>query len=166
MALTGTIVANLNFILTGTNDFGLPKAPAVANNTLTFANGTGANQARQIFADQRSLARSANEELDLSGVLGNALGEVIAFTAIKTLYIKAASNNAGTLTVGGAASNAWETWVAAAGDSLILRPGGILLLVAPDETGYAVTAGTADKLKITNNDSLNLATYDILLVGE
>jgi hypothetical protein len=49
--------------------------------------------------------------------------------------------------------------------TVAVPPGGILLLVDPN-TGWTVTAGTADLLKITNASSTGSATYDIELFGE
>jgi hypothetical protein len=45
------------------------------------------------------------ENLDLSGVLANALGATLAFTAIKAILIVADSANTNNVVVGGAASN-------------------------------------------------------------
>jgi hypothetical protein len=42
--------------------------------------------------------------------------------------------------------------------------GGMLLLYAPDATGFAVTAATADQLKITNSAGAS-CDYDIVIVG-
>jgi hypothetical protein len=71
--------------------------------------------------------------------------------------------NGGTITLGGAASNAWEVWAGAAGDKIKIRPGGCLMLTAPDATGL-VAATNADQLLITN-DAAATASYSIFLMG-
>jgi len=38
-------------------------------------------------------------------------------------------------------------------------------VVAPNATGYALTATTADLLQITNSSSGTGVTYDIIIVG-
>jgi hypothetical protein len=127
-----------------------------------FTAGTGNNQVNTVFHDTRTLAGGASEELDLAGSLTNALGATVTFTYIKALMIfnKSATQ---TLTIGGAATNAWEAWTLAAGDAIKILPDGMLLLVAP-LAGYAVTASTADKLKILNS-ATNSADYDIWIIG-
>ena len=130
----------------------------------TLADGTGADQANQVFSDQRTLAGSANEELDLSGSLVDAFGNTIAFTKIKAIIISAAAANGGDIQVGGSASNGFDSWVGAAGDLVVVQPDGAFVLVAPGVNGYAVTAGTGDLLKITNTDA-SPVTYDITIIG-
>jgi hypothetical protein len=167
MSLSGSIVCNLRMILTGTSTgFSTPTDDVSITNTLTLTNGTGANQAQNIYAATRSLNASSNEDLDLAASLANGLGSTITFGAVKALYVKAASTNGSTLTVKCPASNGVTGWVVAAGDGVKLRPGGILLLVAPDATGYAVTAGTGDLINIVNDDSGAAASYDIAIIGE
>lgn len=50
-------------------------------------------------------------------------------------------------------------------DIINIRPGGALILLAPDATGYAVTAGTGDLLRIANSAGSTSVTYDIILIG-
>jgi len=130
----------------------------------TLSNGTGANKAQVVFHDRRSLLTTATEELDLAGTLVNAFG-VVTFTKIKEIVIKVNTVTAGyRLLVGGAASNAFETFVGAAGDIIKIGAGGILALSSPVD-GYVVTANTADLLKI-DNPSGGTVEYEIWIVGE
>lgn len=144
-------------------------ATYIAGNTATrynWASGTGADQADQIYEATRTINASSNEELDLAGVLVNELGETVTFATVKLLRIVNASADATCiLTIGGAASAAWEPWAGAAGDTIKVRAGGELLLIAPDATAYAVGAGTTDKLKIANASGSAQATYTITIVG-
>ena len=64
----------------------------------------------------------------------------------------------------GAGSNPLINWIGAAGDIVNVRSGGLLVLVAPDATAYAVTATTADILRILNS-AAGTITYDIALLG-
>ena len=135
------------------------------NPTLVFVDGTGANQATKSFLDTRTLAASANESLDLAGGLTDAFGNALTFTKIRALMIRAAAGNTNNVLVGGAASNGFVTPFSDATDVAVVRPGGLLLLAAPDATGYAVTAGTGDLLKVANGGGSSAVTYDIFLLG-
>jgi hypothetical protein len=47
-----------------------------------FPAGTGSGQVSKSFIDTRTLAASANEELDLSGALTDPLGQPAVFTVV------------------------------------------------------------------------------------
>ncbi|MHC5259905.1 hypothetical protein ACYSUO_18665 [Streptomyces sp. UC4497] len=127
--------------------------------------GTGAGKADRVFHDRRTLAASATEDLDLAGVLLDAFGATITFVRVKGLFISAAAANTNNVVVG-AATNAWATLLSATG-TLTLRPGASVGAMAgpADTTAYAVTAGTADLLKIANSGAGSTVSYDIVIVG-
>jgi hypothetical protein len=50
-------------------------------------------------------------------------------------------------------------------DFILVRPGGTLTLIAPDTTGYAVTATSADDLKVKCSTTASV-TYSIIVLGE
>jgi|TARA_Y100000034_G_scaffold132026_1_gene194057 hypothetical protein len=131
----------------------------------TFTDGTGANQAKNVFHDIRALAGSTSEELDLAGGLTDAFGNTITMTAVKGLIIKAASTNGDNIEVGGSAANGFINWVGDATDKILIPPGGTFALIAPDAGGFAVTAGTGDLLKINNADASG-ASYTITILFE
>ena len=130
-----------------------------------FTDGAGANQAQKLFTDQRTLAASANESLDLSGVLADVFGAAITFTKIKAILVKAADGNTNDVVLGGAASNAWVGPFGASTHTVAVKPGGTVMFVAPDANGYPVTAGTGDLLKVANSAGGSGVTYDIVIVG-
>ena len=131
----------------------------------TITNGTGANQADLMWHDQRTLAASTSEDLDLSGPLTDAFGEAASFARVKAIIVASATTNGALIQVGGAAGNQFLNWVADATDIIQVRPGGFMMLVAPDATAYAVTAATGDLLKINNSDAAASATFDIYIIG-
>jgi hypothetical protein len=135
--------------------------------TVNLTDGTAAGQANRIFHDTRTLAASANEDLDLAGVLTDAFGASLTFARIKGLIVAASAANANNVIVGGAASNQFVSWVGAGTHTLTVRPGGVLALMAgaADATGYAVTAGTGDLLRIANSGAGTSVSYDVILVG-
>src|SRR6188474_2993810 len=73
-----------------------------------LSTGVGASQADQMWFDQRNIAASGNDDLDLSGTaLQSALNVNIAFARIKALMIEALATNVNNLTIGAAAANPW-----------------------------------------------------------
>lgn len=147
-------------------DFTTPSAAFGRAYQVLLANGTGAGQADRIFHDQRTLAASATEDLDLAGVLTDSFGATVTFVRIKGLLVAASAANTNNVVLGAAAANPWATLLGATG-TLIVRPGTVLALFAgqADATGYAVTAGTGDLLKIANSAGGTGVTYDIALLG-
>lgn len=159
------LILKIAATLTNALDLSTPEDALSRDYTLNLGDGNGANQANQVFHDQRTLAASASEELDLSGGLTNGLGQSVTFTKLKLLLIKAAAGNTNDVLVGGASLNGFIAPFGDATDVIKVKPGGTLLLVAPDANGYAVTAGTADLLKIANSGAGSGVTYDIVAIG-
>lgn len=165
MALEATVYVGIKAEQTTTLDLGGGTIAIGPNDTkITLENGTATGQASKIFSDQRTLAASATESLDLAASLVDALGSTLTFATIKAIYIKASADNTNDVIVGGAASNAFYGPFDAADNTVQVKPGGAMLLVAP-KTGWAVTASTADILKIANSAGTTGVTYDVVLVG-
>ncbi len=147
------------------NDAIIADDPYLVDWTLTLTNGTGANQASQQWHDRRTILASSNDDLDLAGVLTNAFGVTLTFTKIKAIGIKANAANANDVVVGNAAANGVSTIFGATTHTLKIKPGGIMILTAPDVNGYGITAATADILRIANGGAGSSVTYDIVIVG-
>ncbi|MFI6759363.1 hypothetical protein ACIBF5_09505 [Micromonospora sp. NPDC050417] len=164
-----SLSARLNARLTGRHstplDLGSANYPLSAGVVVDLVDGTGAGQADRLFTDRRTIVASGTDALDLAGVLVDAFGAVITMARVKALYVAAAATNVNNLLVGGAAANTWTSWAGAADNEIVIRPGGALLLVAPDAVAYPVTAGTADQLQIANSGSGSSVTYDIVIIG-
>lgn len=127
-----------------------------------LANGTGAGQASQQWHDQRTIAPSATDSLDLAGALVNAFGVTVTFTKIKLLFVRAAPANLNNIQVARPASNGWP-WFLAVSDGFLLQPGAWNLFFDPG--GIAVTAATADLLSIINAAGTNSVVYDVVIIG-
>ncbi|MFH8792198.1 hypothetical protein [Streptomyces sp. NPDC017941] len=140
--------------------------PLMFRRAVQLTDGTTAGKADKVFHDRRTLAASATEDLDLAGSLLDAFGAVINLVRVKGLFISAAAANANNVVIGNATSNAWITLLGATG-TLTLRPGASVGLMAgqADATGYAVTAGTGDVLKVANSGAGSAVTYDLVIVG-
>ncbi|MDT9688192.1 hypothetical protein Q5762_07450 [Streptomyces sp. P9(2023)] len=128
--------------------------------------GTTAGKADKVFHDQRTLAASASEDLDLAGVLTDVYGAAITFAKIKYIAVSAAAGNTNNVLVGAASATQFVGLLNAAG-VITLRPGATFAAMsgAADATGMAVTAGTGDLLKIANSAGSTSVTYDIVIVG-
>lgn len=163
MTLAATVSLRVQATQTSTLDL------ASVSNTVNqlfeqaFTDGTGANQANEVWSDTRSISSASNETLDLAASLTNAFGTTITFTKVRAIIIRSRSTNTTVLSVG-AASAPLVGPLADASDLLTIRPGGIFVITAPDATGIAVTATSADGLKLANASGA-AATYDIIIIG-
>jgi len=124
--------------LLSTLDIGSARHALQYGYNAVLTDGTGANQAKALFADTRTLAASASENLDLAGGLTDALGNALTFTKIKALIIKADAANTNDVLVGGHASAAIASLFGDATDKARVKPGGLLAMVAPDANGYSI----------------------------
>lgn len=163
--LAASIAVSVKAQLDNSLDLGGASYPLAISKSVVLTNGTGANQAKDMFTDRRTLAASTSEDLDLSGVLTNAFGASIAFTKIRALIISSAADNVNDVVIGGHATAACASFFGDVTDKLKVKPGGTVALIAPDAAGYAVTAVTADLLKITNGGAGTPVTYDIVIIG-
>jgi hypothetical protein len=140
-------------------------APGALRRTYGWADGAGANQANRVWASRRTLGASANESLDLAATLLDAFGVAITFARVRALIIAPNAANTNNVAVGGAAANGFLGWVGTATDTIVVRPGGLLVLVAPDAVGYVVTPATGDLLKVANSGAGTSVTYEVAIVG-
>ena len=162
-SLTTIIKAAFGIEYTGDQDLGNNRFSLASFADVPLSNGVGDNQADVLFVDNRTLAASTSEELDLAGVLENPVGETATFVTVKGILVRAGSANGGLIKVGGAAANTFLGPFDNATDIINVKASGIFLEVEP-LTGWTVTAGTGDKLKIENSDA-SPASYDIAIIG-
>ena len=165
MAASGQVIVKFDLHQTNVLDLATATVPVALTQTFTLTDGAGANQINQIFSDTRTLTASATETLDLAGVLTNAFGATVSFARVKGIYVKAAAGNTNNVLLGGNGVNDFVNWVGNASDILVIRPGGALLLMAPDATGYVVTATTGDLLKVANSSGGTEVSYDVIIIG-
>lgn len=167
MPLTSKVRVAVTATQTSVLDLGTAAASIAKDYTATLASGVAAGQADRIFHDTRTLAASASEDLDLAGVLTDALGGALTLVKVKGLVIAAAAGNVNNVVVGGAATNGFVSWVGAATHTVTVRPGAVLALFAGagDSNGYGVTAATADLLKVANGGAGTSVTYDVIILG-
>lgn len=136
----------------------------------SFTSGTTANKADLAYVAERTVSSASNDDIDLAGTLTDALGNTITAAEIVAIMIanvqKDGTANTTSLTIGGAASNAWFGFVGASGDTVgPVSPGGAFLIMNPDASGLgAVTAGTGDILRVANASGAS-NTYQIGLLA-
>lgn len=164
MPLKAQIAAGIALLQTSALDLGMPTFQINKVDDITLNDGNGSNQANKIFSDTRTIAASANDDLDLAGSLVDALGAVLTFTAIKAIYIRASSANINNVVVGGAPTNTFVGRFGAATHTIALRPGDRDVQVTPG-TGWNVVAGTGDILRIANSGAGSTVDYDIIIIG-
>lgn len=149
--------------LTAALDLVTASVPLSKDYVNRLATGVASGQADKIFHDQRTLAASGTENLDLAGSLVDAFGATITFVKLKAIIVKAASTNVNNVNVIREGTNGAPLFLALA-DGIPVLPDGIFAWVAPG-AGITVTAGTGDLLTFTNSGAGTSVTYDIVLVG-
>ena len=131
---------------------------------ISLADGAGINAANLVYQDAVTLAAAGETLLDLTA-LTDALGGAVAFARLKLIYLRNKSATAGdNLQLGGTVAAGLSTLYVGTNAGQLIGPGGIALLVNPSAAGWAVTATTADILRI-GNPGANPITYDIVLIG-
>jgi hypothetical protein len=165
MALVTNIQAGVTALLTGSTDLASTSAPHSLSYNKSLLSGTGTGLADVVWGDTRTLAASATEDLDLAGVLTGALGGTVTFARVKFILVTADPGNTNNVVVGNATTNGFVGPFGAGTHTVAVQPGGMYMAVAPGATGWPVTAGTADLLKVANSAAGSSVTYSILLVG-
>jgi hypothetical protein len=166
MALdTSNILLSINGSESNPIDFTTGVASLAKSYQMLYTTGTGAGAADRIWSDQRTIAASGTDDLDLAGVLTGVFGSTVTFARIRAIVVAAASGNTNNVVIGAAAANGFATWAGAATHTVNVRPGGFFCIANTDATGYAVTGGTADILRIANSGAGTSVTYDIYLIG-
>lgn len=158
--LTSKISVLLSSLLVDTVGAAMADGKVDTSFQFPLANGVAANQADKLYTTVITRTHgSPAGDIDLAGTVTDPLGATITLARIKAIIVAADPANVNSVVVGGGApasavSTIFFDYVATvdAQPALKVRPGGLLVLVAPAATAYAVTATTADKLQIANGD--------------
>lgn len=141
------------------------QASLAFSRSLSPVHGTGAGQVDKMYQDTNTLAASDTLDIDLSGALTDVFGVAFNFARVKGVFLSALAGNTNTVVIGAAAATQWVGPFGAATHTIAVRPGGWFGIACDDATGWAVAAGTADLLRITNGGSGTPVTYSIVLLG-
>ena len=166
--LAADIKASLAWLFTESGDLTSVHDNAALEFRATFADGTSANQADRLWYDEREVAASSNDDLDLTALprtlFGNALS--VEFAKIKAILVINLSTTSGdVLRVGGAGSgSAFAAPFAGDADAQVEAPPESPLLLVNRGDGWTVTAGTGDILRIQNT-AASPVSYRIAIIG-
>lgn len=159
----GSIKLSVLGTYNGTNDLGTPKMDIAELDVIDLIQGTASGAADLMFSDERTLAASANESLDLAGSLVDPLGATLTFAKVKAIIIIANAANTNDVVVG-AGTNPFVGPLGGTTPTVSVKPGGFFAIGHPG-AGWTVTASTADILKIANSSSGTGVTYKVILIG-
>lgn len=161
--LVGKFGVFADFVFTKDTDISDSVAKIMRTFQHNFITGTGAGAVDLYVADTRTLAGSANEDIDFSGGFTNDFGDTITFADVKGLAIRNQSSSNGALGISPAAANGFLGPFADASDMISVNPGEHVL-ITDFAVGWVVTAATADLINITNAGAGTM-TYDIIILG-
>ena len=162
--VTAQVRLSIAASLAGSNDLGTPKLKIDdILESLELSPGTNTTgKADVLFSDTRTLAASANEDIDLAGALSSAFGATITAAEVVLIFIRAADGNTNNVNVTRPASNGVPIFLAA-GDGRAVEPGEYFLFQS--RRGVGITGGTVDLINIANSAGSTSVTYDILVIG-
>lgn len=163
MTLTTKINLRVQSSLQNALDLVTPGANQLYQYVLDLANGAGINAANVVWSDRRTVNASTTDTLDIAtgGGLTDALGTAVAMARMKGLIIR--NRGAQNITIGRPASNG-VPWLSAAGDNIIVAPGGVSMTFWPTAAGIVVTAATGDLIEVVNGAG-SAVDYDIVIFG-
>jgi hypothetical protein len=161
--VAATLSVGIHAKQTGTADLGTPNILVGIDKQLEFTPGTAAvGQANVLFSDTRTLAASTNGNLDVAGLLQDALGATINAAEIVAVYLSAAPGNTNDVQLTRPASNGLAMFLAG-GDGFAIGPGDFFLRTY--RNGIPVVAATGDLINVANGGAGTPVTYDIVILG-
>lgn len=168
MSLTASLTLAVAARLGAQADLAEAKSALSKSYGVSLVTGTGAGQADVLWHDQRTLAPSASEDLDLAGSLGGLLGGTAVFARVKGLVIAGAASNTNNVLVGANVVNGWAALIGptgASGGVVTVQPGGFFAISTPSAAGGVVTPATGDLLHVVNSGGGTPVTYDVIVIG-
>lgn len=160
------IKASLVWLFQDTLDLSIVADVSKLEYAAALADGTAENQADRLWHDQRTVAASANDDLDLTALARTFFGSAVTIelAKVKVLLIVNMATAAGEdLLVGGAAAAAWAAPFGAAAHKVRV-PADSCLLLTNRKSGWDVTNGSSDVLRIANAGTGDI-TYRVAIIG-
>lgn len=168
MSLQASLTLAISARLGQAADLAEAKSALTKSYSVALTTGAGAGQGDLLWHDQRTLAASASEDLDLAGALAGLLGGTAVFARVKGLIVAAAAGNTNNVLVGANVVNGWAALIGptgASGGTVTVPPGGFFAAGTPSAAGWPVTAGSLDLLHVTNGGGSTPVTYDVIVIG-
>jgi hypothetical protein len=163
-----SVTAELRLSVTGkqvnAGDLGSPVHPFSLTSSESLISGVGAGAVDRVFTDERTLAASATEDLDLAGVLADMFGALITFAKVKAIIIQAADGNTNNINVSRPAGATGVPIFLAISDGFVLPPGFTFAWFGSG-AGVTVTATSGDLITITNAAGGTSVTYKVIILG-
>lgn len=164
MAFRLTSLFELDAEVTSPLDITTVSNPLKIAKQMALAQGAGVGQADMVWSDQRTIAASGSDALDLAGSLTGPFGVVLTFVRIKMVVVLASKDNTNNVNVTTPGSNGAPLFLAA-GDGIAVKPNGAFIWYDPSAAGVVVTPATGDLLTIVNSGAGTGVTYDIHIIG-
>lgn len=162
--VNGTITINADISFGGATIAGAPRTehPNITK-LVQFAPGNGAlGLADVLYHGYRNLAGSANEDLDMKGVLTDPFGALVQNAEICAIIVRNDAASPNNLIMKPGATNSFLGPLGAAAHTLAIEPGEVLPLCST--RGWPVTDATGDKLNFANA-AAGAINYEILIIG-
>lgn len=149
----------------------------VANDafSLSLTDGTGsAGTADLKYENLYTLTSSATQSIDLAGSVADQFGATITMARVKVIYIRVLSTAEDSGSTGGPivlgnGTNPLANWISDATETIAIgKTAGrksVFLLACDDATGYALTGGASDVLKITNASGSLPVKVRVVIIG-
>jgi hypothetical protein len=163
MSVSGKVSLRVDFLEALAQDLGAKQFNLTKSLLLSLDDGSGLNQVSKLYADDFSQIQSVNTDLDLNPGPTGAFAAV-AFTTLKGIIVFAGSANPGNLIIGNV-TNGIVAPFGAATHSQSVSPGGFYANLNPSATGWTVTAGTQDLVRIASAATAGTYTGSIILLG-
>jgi len=160
------IKASLVWLFQDTLDLSIVADVSKLEYTVALPDGTATDEADRLWHDQRTVAASANDDLDLTALARTIFGSAVSIEMVKVkalLIVNIATTAGEELLVGGAAAQAWAAPFGASTHKVRVPADSCLLLVNR-KSGWAVANGSSDVLRIANAGTGDI-TYRIAVVG-
>jgi len=154
MTVSAAINLSLGVQLKGSNAFaGGPLWNASMGVVQSFEDGIVANKVNLAYMAERTVNASSNDDIDLAGVLTDALGATFAAAELVAILIRnkpLSGDNTTNLTLS-VPTNGAPLLTGTTPALAAIRPGGFFMFCNPDANGImTVTPGTGDLLRIAN----------------
>ena len=160
--ITGMTAVQIATLLSQPLDMSTPQDNLTRKAQINWTNGAGNSQADRQYHDQRTLGIGSHDDLNLvSGALVDGLGQTIALSRVKQIYIKASDSNSGNLIFANSHATMFRGPM---GSAHLLQPGALNIWAAPN-SGFVITSGTNHTLRISNNTNSASSAYDIIITG-
>ena len=168
MALASKVIAGVEWRQTSALDLSTVYDSASLSYAVDIATGTAINTADYIWHDRRSVTTGANDDIDLTSsttrsIFGTSVPQV--FARVKAIIIKNNATATGEeLQIDSSVAASFLGWcVASTTAKAQIGPNSMLVLSNLCD-GWAVTATTADIIRITNTGATTIS-YDIIIIG-